>query len=1190
MPIEGNEFVELNGGKVFAGGVVDQIGNFRVGNFFRVNALTGAVTINADQIDLQGLSSIGPFRRLGVPVGVEIREASANPNLVSSQGGPDENTVPTQTAVVDYVANRYLGLGGGTLTGDLAINGGDLTSTATTFNLVNDTVTTLNIGSDATDISIGSSTSITDINGDLEVYGDLVVHKADDSTAGRLNSDADEFFLLDDNVKTIHLGGEALEINIGGPTSEVIIENMTAGGDFDIEGELNVDSGILTTTSPTVSIFDTVPTTATMLLNASDITIGSQTGKTNIRTDLDVEGNLVVKGYDSSPAAVIDTTAPSLNIANTPVNLTIGHSANDIVIGATSGLTTIRTNLEVDSDVEINGGTITTSGTGASIFNENALQVDIGGDATTVNIGADTGTLTISNDIVIIDSTEGLKIPVGITAERPANEMGYIRFNSESQNFEGYDGIAWGSLGGVKDVDQDTYISAETSPGADNDDLEFFTAGVRRAILNEGGIRIQSSQGSENFNTGALVVEGGAGIHSDLYVGNNLRVYNTALIEGSTTITGGLTVGTFDSVIDQVTFNSNTTFNVYDDTLATFEVIEGTNSIIKVDVAGGVSTLIFDTPTVEINNTTGSTTSTSGALTIAGGVGIAENLYVGNDLEIEGSNLTTSQTTFDILNTTATTINAFGAATSISIGAATGTITFNNATPIFDSTGAVQIPVGATADRPVADTGQIRFNTDDSVFEGYDGTNWGSLGGIKDVDQDTYITAESTPGADEDELTFYTAGTSRAVLSQTDFTVDATIATTFNNTTSSTDKDTGAVIIEGGLGVEENLFVGGVIGANAGILNLTDTNTDKIVIAANTIETTEQFKIIADDVNAGSITYPITIAHHNSAGVVSIGSGVGLAFEHESANNNFETVGLIDLESTDVTSTSEDYDMVFKTMSAGTPASEKLRLSAALATLNTSLTINGNLLVEGQLNADSFVGSIFAEDSTLMVDANNNAIFANTLTVTDLTVTNPIPVPSGGTGAATFTTDGILYGNGTDAVQVTDAAGDADVSTSFQLLTVTSDADSTPVWTDTIDGGSFGGADGGGGVTSDPDGTLVVGTRIRFDDYSIVNASETILSTVSETEIDSFPLADFRSSKATVQITDTVTGEYQISEVMVLHNGVDAFITTFGTIFTGSAPLATFDADILNADVRILATGASSNQTTYKIQRTSITV
>ena len=65
----------------------------------------------------------------------------------------------------------------------------------------------------------------------------------------------------------------------------------------------------------------------------------------------------------------------------------------------------------------------------------------------------------------------------------------------------------------------------------------------------------------------------------------------------------------------------------------------------------------------------------------------------------------------------------------------------------------------------------------------------------------------------------------------------------------------------------------------------------------------------------------------------------------------------------------------------------------------------------------------------------------------------------GGTGVSTFTSNGIIYGNAAGALQVTAAANMAspgtgtDVAESYQVLTVTSTG--VPVWTNTIDGGTF---------------------------------------------------------------------------------------------------------------------------------------
>lgn len=44
-------------------------------------------------------------------------------------------------------------------------------------------------------------------------------------------------------------------------------------------------------------------------------------------------------------------------------------------------------------------------------------------------------------------------------------------------------------------------------------------------------------------------------------------------------------------------------------------------------------------------------------------------------------------------------------------------------------TGAIKLPVGTTAERPTAATGQLRFNSETSSFEGYNGTEWGAIAG-----------------------------------------------------------------------------------------------------------------------------------------------------------------------------------------------------------------------------------------------------------------------------------------------------------------------------------------------------------------------------------------------------------------------------------------------------------------------------
>lgn len=60
-----------------------------------------------------------------------------------------------------------------------------------------------------------------------------------------------------------------------------------------------------------------------------------------------------------------------------------------------------------------------------------------------------------------------------------------------------------------------------------------------------------------------------------------------------------------------------------------------------------------------------------------------------------------------------------------------GTTIINDQTAYIDLNGttAVKVPVGTTGERPTGVTGQIRYNSTDATFEGYNGTSWAAIGG-----------------------------------------------------------------------------------------------------------------------------------------------------------------------------------------------------------------------------------------------------------------------------------------------------------------------------------------------------------------------------------------------------------------------------------------------------------------------------
>ena len=109
--------------------------------------------------------------------------------------------------------------------------------------------------------------------------------------------------------------------------------------------------------------------------------------------------------------------------------------------------------------------------------------------------------------------------------------------------------------------------------------------------------------------------------------------------------------------------------------------------------------------------------------------------------------------------------------------------------------------------------------------------------------------------------------------------------------------------------------------------------------------------------------------------------------------------------------------------------------------------------------ADGLGAWTFIEDAS-----DTNTVFGvngqrGTVVLGDLELDTDLAVEFGGTGGSTWTGKGILYGNDAGALQVTAAANmvspgtGTDVNTSFQILTVT--AAGVPVWTSTIDGGTF---------------------------------------------------------------------------------------------------------------------------------------
>ena len=99
-PAQGQEVNEDLPGRVYYVST-DQDGNFRVGEYFRVDQATGTATLNANAFNLAGLTSLR-LGSIGAQLGETINEFSSDVTL----GGNSNQAVPTEFAVKGYVDNR----------------------------------------------------------------------------------------------------------------------------------------------------------------------------------------------------------------------------------------------------------------------------------------------------------------------------------------------------------------------------------------------------------------------------------------------------------------------------------------------------------------------------------------------------------------------------------------------------------------------------------------------------------------------------------------------------------------------------------------------------------------------------------------------------------------------------------------------------------------------------------------------------------------------------------------------------------------------------------------------------------------------------------------------------------------------------------------------------------------------------
>ena len=188
--------------------------------------------------------------------------------------------------------------------------------------------------------------------------------------------------------------------------------------------------------------------------------------KTNVLT-----GDFVATSFTGTSATLtslnVNTVTASQTISTNVLTVDTQINSTNLDISATS--ITIDSNLTVGViDVNKITGDVTTSG---AIKTTNELNVN---DLTKINnagklTSLGTSDLVLSPAVGRVAKVEGLTslvIPKGTTLDRPGAaivEDGAIRYNTDTNQYEGYNSgtTSWSSLGGVRDIDGNTYILAE---------------------------------------------------------------------------------------------------------------------------------------------------------------------------------------------------------------------------------------------------------------------------------------------------------------------------------------------------------------------------------------------------------------------------------------------------------------------------------------------------------------------------------------------------------------------------------------------------------------------------------------------------------------------------------------------------------------------------------------------------------
>ena len=529
-------------------------------------------------------------------------------------------------------------------------------------------------------------------------------------------------------------------------------------------------------------------------------------------------------------------------------------------------------------------------------------------------------------------------------------------------------------------------------------------------------------------------------------------------------------------------------------------------------------------------------------------------------------------------------------------------------------TNGVIIPVGTTAQRAPSIQGAIRYNTDTSSFEGYTGATWGSLGGVKSVDGLTFISAESAPGASNDTLSFVTNGVEAMSLDTDSLDVAATILTTnINATTTSTSTTTGALVVDGGVGIAENLNVGGVI--NIDNLRL-DTNTlsstnsnGNIVIAPNG---TGRVQLDTDTVRIGDSNANATLTTNGTGDLIlntNSGTTTGSITIEDGVNGNItlapDGTGKLVLNNPYINGTTDTLaEFIYDTVGGAVTSGTGITVTNSDVGNTSTVNITNTAVTAGSYGSTTAIPT-FTVNAQGQLTAASTQNISTTLNIAGDTGTDAIAhltdtlTFTGGEGIDTAVTNNVLTISAEDATTTNKGVASFDTNN----FTVTSGAVSTKnitLGTSTltngsttttlagllqldvdniqIDGNSIISTNANGGITLDPNGTghVSVSNALLKDVATPVDPNDAANKAYVDAVAEGLHIHASVKAATTAALTGSVTYDNGTSGV--------------GATLTLATPLSTLDGySLVNGDRVLIKNQANAAHNGIYV-RTSSTV